>query len=110
MTDKPFLQNVNDILTEEYFNNSAHKWIINEILKYYAKYHTVPSMDILKVEVKKIENEVLQLAIKEQLREAYTASEDDLAYVEQEFSNFCKNQQLKKALLTSVDLSLIKYP
>jgi len=61
-------------------------------------------MDILKVEMKKIENEVLQLAIKEQLREAYTASEDDLAYVEQEFSNFCKNQQLKKALLTSVDL------
>jgi hypothetical protein len=61
-------------------------------------------MDILKVEVKKIENEVLQLAIKEQLREAYTVSEDDLAYVEQEFSNFCKNQQLKKALLTSVDL------
>jgi hypothetical protein len=25
-------------------------------------------------------------------------------YVENEFSNFCKNQQLKKALLTSVDL------
>ena len=104
LTRKEFLINIHDIISEEYFDNSAHKWIINEILKYYDKYHTAPSMDILKVEMKKIENEVLQLAIKEQLREAYTASEDDLAYVEQEFSNFCKNQQLKKALLTSVDL------
>ena len=104
LTRKEFLINIHDVLSDEYFDNSSHKWIINEILKYYAKYHTVPSMDILKVEVKKIENEVLQLVIKEQLREAYTASEDDLAYVEQEFSNFCKNQQLKKALLTSVDL------
>jgi hypothetical protein len=73
-------------------------------LKYYDKYHTMPSMEVLKVEVKKIENEVLQLSIKEQLKEAYKASDDDLAYVEEEFSNFCKNQQLKKALLTSVDL------
>ena len=104
LTRKEFLINVHDVLSDEYFDNSAHKWIINEILKYYEKFHTVPSMDILKVEMKKIENEVLQLAIKEQLRDAYTASEDDLAYVEQEFSNFCKNQQLKKALLTSVDL------
>jgi len=104
LTRKEFLINIHDVLSDEYFDNSSHKWIINEILKYYAKYHTVPSMDILKVEVKKIENEVLQLAIKEHLREAYTVSEDDLAYVEQEFSNFCKNQQLKKALLTSVDL------
>ena len=104
LTRKEFLINIHDVLSDEYFDNSAHKWIINEILKYYDKFHTVPSMDILKVEVKKIENEVLQLAIKEQLRDAYTASEDDLAYVEQEFSNFCKNQQLKKALLTSVDL------
>jgi replicative DNA helicase len=104
LTRKEFLINIHDVISDEYFDNSAHKWIINEILKYYDKYHTTPSMDILKVEVKKIENEVLQLSIKEQLREAYTASEDDLAYVEQEFSNFCKNQQLKKALLTSVDL------
>ena len=104
LTHKEFLVNIHDILSEEYFDNSAHKWIISEILKYYEKYHTMPSMEILKVEVKKLENEVLQISVKEQLKEAYKASDDDLAYVEEEFSNFCKNQQLKKALLTSVDL------
>jgi replicative DNA helicase len=104
LTHKEFLTNIHDILSEEYFSNTAHKWIINEILKYYTKYHTTPSMDVLKVEMKKLENEVLQLSIKEQLREAYKASESDLAYVEEEFSNFCKNQQLKKALISSVEL------
>ena len=105
LTDKPFLQNVNDVLTDEYFSNSAHKWIVNEVLKYYIKYHTNPTMDVLKVEMKKLENEVLQVSIKEQLKEAYRSSdESDLTYVKQEFTNFCKNQQLKKALLNSVDL------
>jgi replicative DNA helicase len=105
LTDKPFLQNVNDILTDEYFSNTAHKWIVDEVLKYYVKYHCPPTMDVLKVELKKVDNEVLQLSIKEQLKEAYKSSdESDLTYVKEEFTNFCKNQQLKKALLNSVDL------
>tara|TARA_R100001594_G_scaffold145094_1_gene194897 strand:- start:155 stop:1324 length:1170 start_codon:yes stop_codon:yes gene_type:complete len=61
-------------------------------------------MDVLKVELQKIENEVLQLSIKEKLREAYKITNDDAEYVIEEFSTFCKNQQLKKALLSSVDL------
>jgi replicative DNA helicase len=104
LTHKEFLQNINDVLSEEYFDNAAHKWIIGQILNYYEQYHTTPTMEVLKVEMKKVENEVLQLSIKEQLREAYQASNEDLEYVEKEFSSFCKNQQLKKALLNSVDL------
>lgn len=101
---KEFLQNIHDILEEEYFDNPAHKWIIEEILKYHYKYHTTPSLDALQVEVKKIDNEVLKVSVIEQLKEAYKASNEDQEYVEQEFANFCKNQQLKKALLSSVDL------
>ena len=104
LTHKEFLVNIQDILSDEYFDNQAHKWIIKEVLRYYDKYHTTPSMDILKVEVQKIDNEVLQLSIKEQLREAYQASDDDLEYVQEEFTGFCKNQQIKKALMSSVDL------
>ena len=104
LTHKEFLVNIQDILSDEYFDNQAHKWIIKEVLRYYDKYHTTPSMDILKVEVKKIDNEVLQLSVKEQLREAYQASDEDLEYVQEEFTGFCKNQQIKKALMSSVDL------
>ena len=104
LTHKEFLVNIQDILSDEYFDNQAHKWVIKEILRYYDKYHTTPSMDILKVEVQKIDNEVLQLSVKEQLREAYQASDEDLEYVQEEFTGFCKNQQIKKALMSSVDL------
>ena len=104
LTHKEFLTNIHDIISDEYFDNQAIKWSIKEILKYYDKYHTTPSLDILKVELQKVDNEVLQIAIKEQLKEAYVTSDEDLEYVEEEFTNFCKNQQLKKALMSSVDL------
>jgi replicative DNA helicase len=104
LNHKEFLTNIHDILSEDYFDNQSHKWIITEILKYYDTYHTTPSMDVLKIELQKIENEVLALGIKTELGLAYKVTEDDVDYVQNEFSAFCKNQQLKKALLGSVDL------
>ena len=104
LTHKEFLTNIHDIISDEYFENSAQKWVIKQIIKYYDKYHTTPTLDVLKVELQKLDNEVLQISIKEQLKEAYVASDDDLEYVREEFTNFCRNQQLKRALMTSVDL------
>jgi replicative DNA helicase len=104
LTHKDFLINIHDIISEDYWDNQAHKWVIKEILKYYDKYHTTPSMDVLKVELQKVTNDVLKISIKEQLKLAYSSSDDDLEYVIEEFSTFCKNQQLKRALLNSVDL------
>ena len=104
LTHKGFLTNIHDIISEEYFENQAHRWTVKEILNYYDKYHTTPSLEVLKVELQKIENDVLQVSIKEQLKLAYVASDEDLKYIQEEFTNFCKNQQLKKALLSSVDM------
>ena len=104
LNHKQFLVNIHDMLDDEHFGSQAHKWIIKEILDYYQKYHTNPTMDVLKVEMKKVTNDVLKLSIKEQLREAYQSTDDDMEYIQEEFSTFCKNQQLKKALLSSVDL------
>jgi replicative DNA helicase len=101
---KEFLQGIHDILESDYFDNPAHKWLVEEVLRYYYKYHATPTLDSLQVEVKKIDNEVLRISVIEQLKEAYKASNEDQEFVEQEFANFCKNQQLKKALLSSVDL------
>jgi replicative DNA helicase len=101
---KEFLQNIHDILDTEMFDNPAHKWIVGEILRYYYKYHTTPTIDSLLAEVKKIDNEVLKVSVAEQLKEAFKATNDDREYVEQEFSTFCKNQQIKKAILNSVSL------
>ena len=104
LKDKEFLQNINDILDVEMFDNPAHKWIVQEILRYYYKYHTTPSMESLQVEVKKIDNEVLKVSVVEQLKDSLKATDEDREYVQNEFSNFCRNQQLKNAILNSVNL------
>ena len=104
LTHKDFLVNIHDIISDEYFENPAHKWAIKEILRYYDKYHTTPELETLKIELQKVDNDVLQISIKEQLKKAFVASNEDLQYVQEEFTNFCKNQQLKRALMTSVDM------
>lgn len=101
---KQFLQNVYDNINQNEFENPAHKWIITETQKYYQKYHTNPTPEYLSIELKKLDNEVLKISIAEQLKEALKAVNDDRDYVEKEYSTFCKNQQLKTALMSSVDL------
>jgi replicative DNA helicase len=104
LTDKKFILNVRDTLRVEYFDVDSHRWIVETILSYFDKYHTNITLEVLKVELKKVENEVLKVALKEELRNSYDASKDDLDYVQEEFSTFCKNQELKAALLESADL------
>jgi hypothetical protein len=104
LKNKAFLLNVRDITNESHFEHPGNKWILTETLKYFDKFHSTPTLDSLKIEVKKIDNDILQIAVKEQLKSIYTTQYDDQEYVEEEFSNFCKNQLLKNALLDSVDL------
>ena len=104
LTDKKFLLNVRDVLKEDYFDADSHKWIINNIMDYFDKYHTTVTMDVLKVELQKLDNEILVVALKEELRNSYAATQDDLEYVQEEFLGFCKNQEMKHAILSSADL------
>ena len=105
LTQREFLLNIADSLDSEYFESSAHKWTIDYVIKYFNEYHTYPTIETLSIEIKKIDNEVLRISLTESLREAYKmADASDLEWVEKEFSDFCKNQQMKKAIMTSVDL------
>jgi len=104
LTDKKFLLNVRDVLYDDYFDADSHKWIVNQITSYFDKYHTNITMDVLKVELQKLENEILQVAVKEELRNSYEASQADLEYIQDEFTTFCKNQEMKAAILNSADL------
>ena len=104
LTDKVFLLNVRDVLQEDYFDSDAHKWIINQIVGYFDNYHTTVTMDVLKVELQKLDNDILKVALKEELRNSYEATQGDIEYVQEEFTKFCKNQEMKQAILNSTDL------
>lgn len=106
LIDKKFLKNTIDSLISDYFENESYKWVIDEIIKYYEEFHTTVTPEVLKVAIKKINNDVLQLSVTDSLKEAYHLSDtsEDLDWVKKEFRNFCINQQMKSAILNSVDL------
>ena len=105
ITDRDFLQQIADIISPDYFDNDAGKWIIRKTLKYYNEYKTVPTMEVFKVELENLQQELQNVAVKDLLKQAYKASKaTDLNYVKDAFLDFCKNQTLKGALMKSVDL------
>lgn len=105
LTDKPFLVQIRDMLKIDYFDSDAHKWIITKVISYFDNYHATISLDVLKIELNKEKNEVLKTSVLQHLRQAYEISDrDDLTYVKEEFHKFCTNQNVKAALLESVDL------
>lgn len=104
LKERQFLLNIRDVIEVEHFEHIGLRFVVEEILKYFDQYHMAPNLEYFKIEVKKLENEVLQVAITEQLKSIFTIINEDREYVEQEFSEFCINQKLKQALLDSVDL------
>ena len=103
MTDQKFVLNVRDVIKLEYFNSQAHKWIVQKILDYFDAFHTVPTLEVLQIEFKKIDNDVLKVAVREELKYSYEVSTDDLQFVKEEFLAFCRNQEMKNAILESAD-------
>lgn len=104
-TDRNFIQQVSDILKYEYFDSEAAQWVVKEIFSYYSEYKQAPSLEVMKVKLKEIEDESLNTLIKEELKDAYRNLEsNDLKFIKDEALDFCRNQELKGAILQSVDL------
>ena len=104
LTDKSFLLNVRSAVEVDYFDSDSHKWILNNILEYFDKRHATITLEVLKVELQKVDNQLLKVAIKEELKNALDSSKDDIDYVTEEFTKFCRNQKMKAAILDSADL------
>jgi len=104
-TDRSFLQQIADIIQPEYFESDANSWVLDIILDHFREYKTPPSKDVLKVKITGIDNDVLKAAILEQLKDVFRYMEsDDLTFVKDEILRFCKNQEIKHAIMDSVGL------
>ena len=104
-TDRMFLQQIADIIQADYFESEANSWIMEVILEHFREYKTPPTKDVLKVKVTDIDNDVLKTAELEQLKEVFRYMEsDDLTFVKDEILRFCKNQEIKRAIMDSVSL------
>lgn len=105
ITDNNFLASLSDIVDNKFFESDANKWIVNEVIEYHDKYNTTPTLDVFKVQISKLEDDVFKTTVIDQLRHVYTQiGQLDLDYIKSEFTSFCRNQNLKEVILKSVDL------
>jgi replicative DNA helicase len=105
LTDVKLVDTLHEIIHIKFFDSEANKWIVEQIIDYYTQYKAVPSIDVFKVEVSKLDDKSTQKNIVEQLKLVFTSvGTADLQYVKNEFSSFCINQNLKEAIVQSVDL------
>jgi hypothetical protein len=105
ITDVRLVDTLHEVIHTKFFESEANKWIVEHIVEYYNQYKSVPSLDVFKVEVSKLDDKSTQKNIVEQLKQVFTAIGDaDLQYVKDEFSSFCINQNLKNVIVQSVDL------
>jgi len=104
-TDRLFLQQISDIMLPTYFESDANNWIVTNILEYNLEYKSPPTLEVMKVKLDDVDHDVLKQQIVEHLKDAWKFVEaTDLEFIKQQALDFCKNQEIKKAILSSVDL------
>lgn len=105
MKDRPFLQQVHDIIDPKYFSSESSQWLAKTIMKYFSDYKNTPTLEVLKIELDKIDIEVLKTTVVDNIREILKFAEtEDAQYIKDRALDFCKNQKLKAAILQSVQL------
>ena len=105
ITDKLFLEQIVDILDEKYITNDGFKWIVKEIREYYNEYKTTITMEVFKIKIKEIESDLLQVNVKDSLKEIFKSMEaDDLEYIKDKSLDFHKTQVLKDAVIQSAQI------
>jgi replicative DNA helicase len=104
ISDKTFMERINDIVNPNSFEMDAHQWIVKTALKYFLKFKQLPTLEVFQVEVMSVEQEEFKNSIISQLRFVFNKITDsDLQYIKEQFLEFCKNQTLKSAIMESVD-------
>ena len=104
-TDKSFLQQISDILSPKYFESDANNWLVGTILDYHKEYKSSPTLEVIKVKTQELDHEVLKQQVVQHMKDAWKYIEaEDLPFIKQQALDFCKNQEIKKAILSSVEL------
>jgi archaellum biogenesis ATPase FlaH len=105
LVEQKFLQTICDILKSSYFDSDANKWLVGTIVGYFLEYKTSPTLDVMKVKIDEMDNDILQVSVVDNLKESWRNREStDLKFVQEQTIEFCRNQVIKQAIMDSVDL------
>ncbi len=63
MKDRPFLQQVHDIIDPKFFSSESAQWLAKTILTYFDQYKSPPTLEVLKVETDRVDIDLLKTTI-----------------------------------------------
>ena len=81
MSDSSFIAQIYDILDEKHYDNDALKWVVKECKLYYNEYKKPITLDVFKVKVSEIHNDILKTTVIETLKEIHRYTEIGRAHV-----------------------------
>jgi replicative DNA helicase len=108
LEDRPFCDQIEEILEVDYFDKTYHRSFVEMLLGYREQYEQHPHYSTIEMLLKQGGNNLDKTVLK-QVREFYTRVKSSGPIVDKQFIkdrsiDFCKKQTLKKAILKSVDL------
>ena len=105
--DRPFADQITEVLNINFLDLQYLRVFIHKIVTYRAKYNKHPSveamMTIIQTELEN-EDEVVQKQVREYFHRIHTRELSDIDYIKEASLDFCRKQNLKEAMLKSVNL------
>ena len=105
--DRPFADQITEVLDVNFLELEYLRVFVQKIVEFRTKYGTHPSVEsIIAVVRTELENEdeVTQKQVREYFARIHTKEISDAEYIKEASLDFCRKQNLKEAMLKSVDL------
>ena len=105
--DRPFADQITEVLDVSFIELEYLRVFLRKTLQFRNRYDKHPSVDamltIIKTELEE-EDDVLQQQVQDYFSRMHTREVTDVGYIKETSLDFCRKQNLKEAMLTSVGL------
>jgi replicative DNA helicase len=107
LDDRPFADQISEVFNISFLELEYLRVFTRKLLNYRSRYSKQPSIEalatILRTELER-EDEVIQQQVKEYFLKIRDHQVSDAEYIKEQSLDFCRKQNLKEAMLKSVDL------
>lgn len=103
ISDLKFFDEIQELISPELFTGEGSSYIVDQVLKYYKTYSNIPSISDLKLIIIQEKNTLLRDELTSTLIKIENVNVN-LNYVKDVALKFCKDQKIKNAIESSVEL------